>query len=297
MKTMTLPGGEHAVLALHGLLGNPLEMRYLGKRLQQAGYTVHIPLIDGYGYAAGAGTSLRTNHYDAWYAEVVRQFDALKARYTTVSVTGLCIGAVLALRLAAERGNEIAAVSLLATTLAYDGWSLPWYRFLLPLVYYTPWRRFYAYQERHPYGVKNQKLQRWIGRDMAAHGSSAAGAARLSGEAVFQAHRLIRQVRKQLAQVHTPALIIHAEEDDMASTRSADLVESRISSIDCRKRILHDSYHIITLDNEKDIVADETVAFFDRHAHRLAAPPRAVAAPRPAATVLAEAFGGAAVLP
>ncbi|MYM32399.1 alpha/beta fold hydrolase [Duganella sp. CY15W] len=266
MKTITLPGGDHAVLALHGLLGNPLEMQYLGKRLQKAGYTVVIPLIPGYGYATGAGQSYRTTNYQQWYEEVVRHFDELKARHKTVSVTGLCIGAVLALRLAMERGDEIAALSLLSTTLAYDGWSLPWYRFLLPLAYYTPARYLYAYHERHPFGLKNENLQRWIAREMKVSGSSAAGASRLSAEGIFQAHRLIKEVRRGLPQVRTPALIIHAEEDDVASTRSADLVESSISSASRRKIILHDSYHIITLDNEKEIVADETVAFIDSHA-------------------------------
>lgn len=272
MKTMTLPGGEHAVLALHGLLGNPLEMQYLGRRLQQAGYTVHIPLIPGYGYAAGAHGSYRTANHESWYAEVLRQFDELKRTHTTVSVTGLCIGAVLALRLAADRGAEIASLSLLATTLAYDGWSLPWYRFLLPLVYYTPWRRFYSFEETAPYGVKNPRLQRWFAREMKNKGGSAAGAARLSGEALYQAHRLIGEVRARLGQIGTPALIVHAQEDDMASTRSADLVEKKIASTVKRKVILHDSYHIITLDNEKELVADETVAFFDQQTLPLGAP-------------------------
>lgn len=272
MKTMTLPGGEHAVLALHGLLGNPLEMHYLGRRLQSAGYTVHIPLIAGYGFAPGADASLRTANFEQWYAEVVRHFEDLKRTHKTVSVTGLCIGAVLALRLASERSDDVAALSLLATTLAYDGWSLPWYRFLLPLVYYTPWRRFYAFQETHPYGVKNPRLQRWFAREMKVKGSSAAGAASLSGEALFQAQRLIKEVRANLAQVRTPALIMHAQEDDMASTRSADVVEQKIDSRIKRKIILHDSYHIITLDNEKERVANETIAFFDAQLHPAARP-------------------------
>jgi carboxylesterase len=266
MKTMTLPGGSHAVLALHGLLGNPLEMQYLGRRLQNEGYTVHIPLIPGYGFAAGTGDSYRTANWRSWYEEVVRHFEQLQRTHETVSVTGLCIGAVLALRLAIERSDEIAALSLLATTLKYDGWSLPWYRFLLPLAYYTPLRSRYAYQERAPFGVKNANLQRWIAREMAVKGSSAAGASKLSAEGIFQAHRLIGQVRKQLDKVHAPALIIHAAEDDVASPASADFVERHISSTERRKLILHDSYHIITLDNEKDLVADETIAFFQRHA-------------------------------
>ncbi|MET3124890.1 esterase/lipase [Oxalobacteraceae bacterium GrIS 2.11] len=49
MKTINLPGGSHAVLVLHGLMGNPLEMRFIGKQLQKAGFSVIVPLIVGYG--------------------------------------------------------------------------------------------------------------------------------------------------------------------------------------------------------------------------------------------------------
>ena len=265
MKTIELAGGPHAVLALHGLLGNPLEMQYVGKRLQRAGYTVVIPLIPGYGYSSGQADSYRTTRSERWYEEVARLFDQLKQTHASVSVVGLCIGAVLALRLAIERGNEIAALGLLATTLSYDGWSIPKYRFLLPLAYYTPARYLYSYQERYPFGLKNENLRRWIAREMKVSDSSAAGASRLSAEGIFQAHRLIKQVRSQLSRVTAPALIIHAEEDDVASPKSADLVERSISSASRRKIILHNSYHIITLDNEKELVADETVAFFNQH--------------------------------
>ena len=264
MKTIELAGGPRAVLALHGLLGNPLEMQFLGRRLQRAGYSVVIPLIPGYGYASGQG-SYRTTRSEAWYAEVERQFDALRSRYESVAVTGLCIGAVLALRLAMERGDQVAALSLLATTLAYDGWSIPKYRFLLPLAYYTPARYLYSYRERYPYGLKNENLRAWIAREMQVSSSSAAGASRLSAEGIFQAHRLIRQVRRRLAQVYAPALIVHASEDDVASPASADLVEARIGSAIRKKIILHDSYHIITLDNEKEQVAEATIDFFNAH--------------------------------
>ena len=57
-----------------------------------------------------------------------------------------------------------AALSLLSTTLAYDGWSIPWYRFLLPLGYYTSLRHTYSYPEREPYGLKNELLRKRIAR-------------------------------------------------------------------------------------------------------------------------------------
>jgi carboxylesterase len=265
MRTINYPGGPNAVLALHGLLSNPLEMQFVGKQLNKAGYSVVIPLVPGYGYSSGQGKSFSAASCERWYDEVNQQFDELKKNYDSVSVTGLCIGAVLALRLAIDRSDDISALSLLATTLYYDGWNIPRYSFLLPLAYYTPLRYLYSYQERYPYGVKNENLRKWIAREMQAKDSSAAGASRLSAEGIFQAHRLIKQVRKNLDQVRCPTLIMHSEEDDVASTRSADLVESSIASSSKKKIILNDSYHIITLDNEKERVASETIDFFGQH--------------------------------
>ncbi|MDR6397506.1 alpha/beta hydrolase [Herbaspirillum seropedicae] len=261
MNTIELAGGDHAVLALHGLYGNPLELRYIGRQLHHAGYTVVIPLIPGYGYARGSAGNIKTAKWQHWYQEVERQFDALKKRYKTVSVIGLCIGAVLALRLAEQHSSGIAALGLFAPTLAYDGWSIPRYRFLLPLVYYTPFRFTYSYQERFPDGLKNEVLRNRIAQEMRKSDASTAGASALPAEGIFQAHRLIREVRRHLGDVRTPTLIVHAAQDDVASRKSADLVEAKIGAQCRRKVILQNSYHMITLDNDKEIVAREIIDF------------------------------------
>jgi len=126
-------------------------------------------------------------------------------------------------------------------------------------------RSRYSYKERYPFGLKNENLRNWIAREMKVTSSSAAGASSLSAEGIFQAHRLIKKVRKTLPQVRCPTLIIHAEEDDVATPRSANLVESKIASAVKKKIILKNSYHIITLDNEKERVAAETINFFQNN--------------------------------
>jgi carboxylesterase len=56
--------------------------------------------------------------------------------------------------------------------------------------------------------------------------------------------------------------------------RSAEFVLENIGSDDVDFVLLHDSYHMVTLDNEKDLVASETIRFFrDRARTRAAASP------------------------
>ena len=261
MRQTEFKKAEHAVLLLHGLLGSPLEMQYLAKRFHQAGFATRSPHITGYGYG---------DHHDAyavgtwrqWRAQVLDQFDQLSSQHRSVSVCGLCIGAVLALNLAAERRSKVSALSLLATTLAFDGWSIPWYRHLAPIAYYTPLRYMYSYREREPYGVKNAALRRWIAREMSDKNTSIAGAARMPMTGIYQTHKLIQHVRGIVPEVNVPTLVMHAREDDVASMKSAKFVVENIGSSDVHLMLLHDSYHMISLDNEKHIVAEETIRFF-----------------------------------
>lgn len=262
MKPIELTGGEHAILLIHGLQGTPTEMQSLAKRLHKAGYSVRVPHVKGYGYTAG-DTAHSVTAWRDWHNQVLLELRDLKRQYKTVSVGGLCIGAVLALSVAVEAGAEISGLSLLATTLYYDGWSIPWYRFMLPLGYYTPFRYIYAYKEREPFGLKNEQLRRWVAREMAHKTSSIAGASNLTLPAIHEAELLIKSVKRNLPKVTVPALIIHAVEDDVSTPRSADFVATHIGSDKVRKILLHDSYHIITMDNEREQVADETIRFFD----------------------------------
>jgi len=262
MKPLELIAGDRAVLLVHGLQGVPAEMMPLAKRLHKAGYTVRVPHFKGYGYHQGDTTYSVTAWRD-WHDQVLAELRDMKGQYRTVAVGGLCIGAVLALSVAAEVGDEISGLSLLSTTLFYDGWSIPWYRFLLPLGYYTPLRHLYAYKEREPFGLKNSQLRQWVAREMAHKTSSIAGASRLTLPAVHEAELLIKSVKARLRRVTAPALVIHAVEDDVSTMRSADFVTDHIGSGRVVKIALHDSYHMITLDNEREYVADETVKFFN----------------------------------
>ena len=64
-KSQTLPGGDRAVILFHGLSSSPLEVQLLGRGLQRAGYTVHLPYLPGYG-DDGAGESRRGPDDTSW---------------------------------------------------------------------------------------------------------------------------------------------------------------------------------------------------------------------------------------
>jgi carboxylesterase len=260
-RSQFLPGGDYAVLALHGLRSTPLELQPLLQALHRAGFTVDAPHLKGYGFSAKASTGC----WRDWLDEIVARFDTLAAQYRRVAICGLSMGATLALAAAAERRGAVAAVGALSTTLYYDGWNTPWYRFLSPLGYFTPLRYRMVIRETSPFGIKNERLREWIERQVAAGPISAVGASALSLPALHEAEKLMRYTRRNLQQVDAPTLILHSSEDDISSLKSAYLVQSRVQSHDIRLVQLHDSYHMITLDNERERVAALTVDFFLSH--------------------------------
>ena len=262
MTPFTLPGGEHAVMLIHGLQSSPAELMPLAKRLQKEGYTVHLPHIAGYGFEHG-DTPRSVTHWQDWHAKALEEFRALKKQYRSVAIGGLCIGGTLSLSIAAELGDEVAALALLSTTLWYDGWAMPWYRPFRYLGYVWPFRYWYTYKEREPFGLKNEQLRRWIAREMAHKDASMIGASRLNMPAIQEAERLIAAVKKSLPRVNVPAIIIHAVEDEVSSPRSARYIARHIGSKTTKSVMLHNSYHMITVDNDREQVAAETIRFLD----------------------------------
>lgn len=264
-RDLRFDGGRHALILFHGLVGSPLEVQHVARRVSRDGYTVVAPHIPGFGFAP-AGQRQQISPWQHWEREALAWFDRLDKEFDSVSVGGLCIGADLALRVAIRRPTRVAAQALLSTTLFFDGWNVPWTRRLLPLGYYTPLRHFISYRERAPYGLKNERLRNWIAEQMGSGDTSAAGASRVCLPGLHETERMIRAIKRDLAAVVAPTLLIHAVEDEQASPRSAEYVASHVRSAVVRQVLLHDSYHIITMDNEKERVAEEIIAFLDAQA-------------------------------
>lgn len=251
---LPLEASGHAVLLLHGLSSSPLEMRFLSRALQREGFAVTVPVLDGY----SAGTE--TQRMETWIAAAVKAYDELHSRYARVSVCGLSIGAALGLALVHQRPSAQSVV-LLSLTLDYNGWAIPWYRFLLGWAYFTPMRHRWQYRESEPFGLRNIALRAKVARTMKNGHLSEVGPATISLPALHQASRLARHVRRTIPDTHVDCLIVHAIDDETSSPVNAQFVSSRLPATFVRTIYLDDSYHMITSDNEREIVAREVALF------------------------------------
>ena len=164
--------------------------------------------------------------------------------------------------MAARKPKQISGIALYSTTLWYDGWSLPAGSALLPLILRLPFGKRYRYIEAFPYGVKDERIRKFIIAKMEAGESAEAGLRGTPGRSLAELLRLIRRTKRRLPTVQAPTLIVHAANDDVTSVRNADYVAQRLRA-PVRRVLLEDSYHMITIDSERDRVAAMTADFFD----------------------------------
>jgi carboxylesterase len=250
---LRLDAGPHGVLMLHGLGANSLELSVLARHLHQNGFTVHAPHIEGYSF----GSATQTWH--DWLREAQRHYEALEAQCQTVSVVGLSMGATLSLMLASK--VKPACIVLLSACLAYNGWAIPSYSFLLRIAPYVPFLQRYRFAEAEPYGIKNEEMRARVKRSLAQDHIAESGADALSYKQISQGLKLADDIWDHLANIHAPALFIHAADDETAHPKSIEQAMSQMSSNNKRLHLLGDSYHMVTVDNERDTVNHETSTF------------------------------------
>ncbi|MBK5356359.1 alpha/beta fold hydrolase [Pseudomonas sp. TH41] len=240
-----LGSGEVAVLLIHGLTGTPTELRRVAMGLAKAGCTVYVPTLAGH---CGNNADLQATGWRDWYESARKTFVGIRRKHPHVFVGGLSMGAVLSMYLAAEHPGQIEGLLLYSTTLRYDGWNMPWVAKLSSLVMSIPFGvHLCRFNEKSPFGIKDERLRAIVERQMKAGESSNAGLLTMSGVSVRELHRLVAAVKKRMPQITTQALVLHSSEDDITSRWNADYVERKLGG-PVVKILLDDCYHMITVD-------------------------------------------------
>jgi len=259
------------IMLIHGLTGTPNEMRFLAKYLNKRGYSIACPRLANHGMPISV---LRKTTWQDCYQSVRDAYLKIRESHSgPLYASGLSMGALLAILLAEEFSNEVAAISCLSPTLFYDGWNIPWYRCFWPLCYFTPLKHFLYFKEEPPYGIKNKALQQRVHKYYStATLDDNAGAAEYGYpyypvSLLYQLHLLVKHLKKILPSIHVPVQLIQARNDDITSVKNSTIIYDGVSSKIKEMVLLNNSYHVITADQERATVAHRMNDFFTRFNH------------------------------
>ena len=239
----------HPLMLFHGLMSSPQEFGLMAHALRSKGVRHEALSVPGYTYASAAPRP----DWQAWRARA-GELVADRANASAdgrVIVGGLCMGGILAAAAALEAPDKVAGLVLMSPSFVFDGWGLSPVRHLRHLGYWTGLDRFFSMKERPPYGVKNEKIRRWIASELEQRAQSAAGPARVPLPALRQAEHMLADVRARLHTLACPILVIHAREDEISSLAGVERLFATLPQADKELVVLENSYHMITIDNDR----------------------------------------------
>jgi carboxylesterase len=216
-------------------------MRGWAEHLAGAGYSVRLPRLPGHGTR---WQDMNTTGWQDWYAEVERAFEELRSRCSLVFAAGMSMGGLLSTKLALEQGPRVAGLVLVNPIYLHDDRRLvllPILRHLVPSfpgiaddVKKTGEREHELAYDRNPLQAMYSQTQLWA------------------------------EVRRDLAEITQPVLLMHSRVDNVVPLASSAYFLEHISSSDVTEIWLENSYHVATLDNDAPLIHDESVRFIER---------------------------------
>ena len=230
------------VLLIHGFTGTPFEMRYLGGYLAKRGFHAIGIRLPGHGLDPEALE--RTGAMD-WINEARAQLLALPAGKPTF-VAGLSMGALIASILAAEHRDRVAGLALCAPALEVNSKMSA----LLGLSSLGVLSAAVRFVPKKPSALLDEKMRARVPRIEKIPVAAAAGFERVQALA-----------RLALPKVVAPAMVVYSEADQTVPASADREVAKLIGTRPVRLVRLERSSHVLTLDIERERVAQEVERF------------------------------------
>lgn len=235
-------GDEVGVLAMHGFMGTPANMRLIADAVAKNGHTVYAPLLSGHGTTL---SDMKAQSKDIWLADAERAYDKLiEAGCIKIFLMGLSMGGVL--------------MSLLAQTHPVEGLVLMSTPFRLQdylihagkLGRFAPYVIFEDTPEEHLESLKFRPYNQTY---------NGAATARLR-----DVEQLTLRARGNLSRIECPLLIMQSVADDKVDLTSVFIAKYGIKSTDTQLIWMEDSPHGCCYGPEREKVAEECAAFVER---------------------------------
>jgi carboxylesterase len=229
-------GDARGALVLHGFTGNPQSMRGLALALSDAGFTVEMPLLPGHGTEVADMVPTR---WQDWSGAAEAAFTELAARCDAVAVVGLSMGGSLAIWLA-EHHPEIAALVLVNPLVSPP--NADTVNFLSAMI------------------EAGDELAPGVGSDIALEGAVESAYLELPLRAALSLFAAATEIEQELGSVTSPVLLFSSTQDHVVDPRSSELVVEKVKG-PVERIVLERSFHVATLDHDKDEIEVRTVEF------------------------------------
>lgn len=227
------------ILLIHGYTSTPSSLYYLAEQFKKKKYNIELPLLSGHGTK---WQDLNTVTCQDWCRDIENALKKLKKRCKKIHVLGLSMGGLLALYLAVQH-PELKSIIIINHALILKDWRL----FFLPLL-----RLILPATKAVAADLKDPEADEIAYEYTPTNG-------------VYEIVKLQKYVKKNLSVIKQPVLIIKSREDHLIPRINVLYTFKRISSTVKEIIWLDNSYHVATLDYDKDKIVQLSLAFIKKN--------------------------------
>jgi len=234
-------GSDVGCLVSHGFTGTTQSMRFLGEYLnKEGGFTVTGPRLKGHGTAP---EDMAETSAEDWIRSVEGALVTLRQHCTKIFATGLSMGGTLTLYMAAMHADVFAGAVPINAAVFLD----------------APDLAALAFSAEAPPTMPG------VGSDIKQPGVTELAYPVVPVPAIRQLYALMSVTRELLPRVVCPALVFQSKDDHVVNPNNAPYILDHIAAKDKRLVWLENSYHVATLDHDKELIASETLSFIRDH--------------------------------
>ncbi len=238
-EPFSFEGGKTGVLVVHGFTGCTQSMLPLGRGLAEAGFTVIEPRLPGHGTTV---KDMSTRKWEEWTGEAEKGLKELMGRCDKVFVTGLSMGGTITCYLGERYPDEVAGLMPINAAVAK----------LNPFMPLTPYLKYVL------------RTIPGVGSDIKDPSSKESCYDKVPVAAAAELYALMKLTRKDLPKIIAPILVFESREDHVVPPINGPYIMEHVSSTDKELVWLENSYHVATLDYDKDLIVERCTEFINR---------------------------------
>ena len=234
-KEYFLEGNDIACILIHGFTGTPAELRELGEKIHEKGFTVSGITLAGHGTKA---EDMLNNVFMDWVNSALKEYNKLKKQYKEVYLIGHSMGSLISMYIA--ENYEVDKLILLSPPIVQKNKSTKYAGIIKHFVKYSKWPQR---------DIPSHQLEYLLGYDTFPINS------------VHELNKLTSVVKKSLSKITSPVLIVHSKNDAIVDDKSVEIIANQVSSKIVQPVFLETSGHLIMIEDEKETTFKAVIDF------------------------------------
>jgi carboxylesterase len=235
---LSVEAGPVGCLVIHGFTGNPSSMRPIADAMVADGHSVELPRLPGHGTTV---EDMNTTSWADWTAEVEAAYQRLAGRCDHVVAVGLSMGGTLTAWIGAEHPEIAGLVFINAAAERSDEMRVGLQAML----------------------DGGDEYMDGIGSDVADPDVTESAYWKVPLAPLVSMLDGVAELQDRLRDITAPALIMTSPQDHVVAPTASDHLASTLGG-PVERVTLERSYHVATIDHDRDLIIDRIRDFVAR---------------------------------